>query len=694
MLPEVYAELAKPTQNACIAGLLQRCKDYLKLSRVEMVRHYPDWDMYDQVYRGERAADDQDVKARERKEPMKMVVPLTYQQVQTAVSFFYGVYNQRDWFYELAGAGPDDEQAAKVGQAVLERDLVYNRFKSVILTQFLTDICRFGVGITKHSWVHETVPVIEQVPDPSYVPNPLLPPTAPPMIPQVSDKTKFLGNKIICVNPYRFFPDPRIPITRFREGEFCADEIEYGRGDLEAMEKNKEVGGIEYIPAFRQEDLDGRHLIWIGKDPMLMYNNVPRFVLVSELQLRMNPSKFEYVPGKYLNPLIDREVKVVVWMANDSRIIKVEEMGYAHDEFTYDVAQFTNDQQRFVNFGLAEVLGPLQETISWFINARITSVRKVIQNYLVVDESGINIKDLQDRNPVIRLKKAMAGTDVSRYIQQLKVQDVTQSHLNDCSYLTKYGQEATGITDSVLGQFASGRRSASEARNVAPAAAGRLLLTAHGIWDSALGPLGQKMLSNLRQGLDEPTLIRIIGGQSHTSYMAGMQALIGQMLQPGQQPLPPTPAGPQFQHITKADLVGNYDFMVFDGTLPTERNAAAMALQDLLLAMSKDPRLVLVFQKDPTLLLNEILDLRGIRNAERFNLTPERAQQLMLLGGQPGNTVPPGTPQGASGPANQGGPRPSAGQPQGGGHSGAVGGPHPGVGVPSQVHPSAGGRTG
>ena len=77
MLPEVYAELAKPTQNACIAGLLQRCKDYLKLSRVEMVRHYPDWDIYDQVYRGERAADDQDVKARERKEPMKMVVPLT-----------------------------------------------------------------------------------------------------------------------------------------------------------------------------------------------------------------------------------------------------------------------------------------------------------------------------------------------------------------------------------------------------------------------------------------------------------------------------------------------------------------------------------------------------------------------------------------------------------------------------------------
>ena len=666
MLPEVYKELCQPTQNACISGLLQRCKDYLKLSRVEMVKHYPDWDHYDMVYRGERPSDDADVKARERKEPMKMVVPLTYQQVQTFVSFCYGVYNQRDYFYELMGAAPQDETAAKVGMAVLERDLNYNRFKSEKLTQFLTDIGRFGIGVLKHSWIHETVPMVQQVPDPNFVTNPALPPVAPPMITQVTDSTKFLGNKIIAVNPYRFFPDPRIPITRFREGEFCADEIEYGRGDLEAMEKGQQVGGVEFIPAFRQEDLDGRRLIWIGKDPMLMYNNVPRFVLVSELQIRINPSKFEYAPGKFLNPSIDREVKCVVWMANDSRIIKLEEMGYAHDEFSYDVAQFTNDQQRFMNFGLAEVLGPLQESITWFINARITSVRKVIQNQLIVDPSGIEIKDLQDRNPIIRLKKNMAGAGVDRYVTQLKVQDVTQGHLNDCSYLTKYGQEATGITDSILGQFAGGRRSASEARNVAPAAAGRLLLTAHGIWDSALGPLGQKMLSNLRQGLDQPTLVRIIG-QSHTSQLPGIAS---------------------FLPVTKADLTGNYDFMVFDGTLPTERNAAAMTLQELLMAMAKDPRLVYVFKKDPTLLLNEILDLRGIRNAERFDLTPQRAQELMLMA--QGAAVSPPTP--TSGDGGQSGnnqpTRVPAGQPQGGGVAGAINRPHSGAAIP--VHGGGG----
>lgn len=385
-----------------------------------------------------------------------------------------------------------------------------------------------------------------------------------------------------------------------------------------------------------------------------MYNNVPRFVLISELQIRLNPAKFEYAPGKFLNPAIDREIKCLVWMANDSRIVRLEELGYAHDEFGYNVAQFSNDQIRFINFGLAEILGPLQDTITWFINARITSVRKVISNRLVVDPSGIEVKDLQDRNPVIRLKKSMAGSGVNRYIQQLKVQDVTQTHLNDCSYLTKYGQEATGITDTLLGQFAGGRRSATEARQVAPAAAGRLLLTAHGIWDSALLPLGQKMLSNLRQGLDEPTLIKIIGAQHIMSDPLTMQGV------------------QSFKNVTKEDLVGNYNFLVFNGTLPTERNATALTLQELLVAMAKDPRLALVFRKNPLLLINEILDLRGVRNADRFNLTPQRAQELMLMAAGVANPTIAGGPGSVGGVAQPVGVGPGAGQPGTGNAPGAV----------------------
>jgi len=674
MLPEVFEVLNEPVQNACISGLMQRCKDLLKLSRTEMTRHYPDWDHYDAVYRGERPADDSDVKANARKEPMKMIVPLTYQQVQTFVAFCYQVFTQRDTLYELSGVAPADESSAKVGQALLERDIDYNRFRSEKLTQLLTDIGRFGIGITKQCWVHETVPVVEQVPDPNFHPVPGMPPTAAPMVTNVTDATKFMGNKLIIVNPYRFFPDPRIPISRFREGEFCADEIEYGRGELEDMEKDSVCAGIKYVPAFRQEDLDGRRLIWIGKDPMLMYNNVPRFILVSEVQMRINPAKFEYAPGKFLNPEIDREIKCLVWVANDSRIIRLEEMGYAHDEFGYDCAQFSNDQIRFINFGLAEVLGPLQDTITWFINARVTSVRKVISNQLVVDPSGIEIKDLQDRNPVIRLKKTMVGTGVDRYITQLKVQDVTQGHLNDVNFLSNYARESTGITENLMGQFASGRRSSAEAKQVAGNAAARLMLTAHGVWDSCLLPMGKKMLSNLRQGLDVPTLIKEIGPSA-------MMPL----------PVPGLAQGAMgFKQVTKADLVGNYDFLIFDGTLPSQRGQTAMALQELLVAMMKTPQMIPIMGLDPKLILYEVLDLRDVRNVQRFQLTPDRLAVFTAMAQSQGNAGGHGPSAGGGGqtpgPGSGHGPgQHQAPAPQGAVHRGSPGAPPPPT--PGGIHP-------
>ena len=85
-------------------------------------------------------------------------------------------------------------------------------------------------------------------------------------------KVDVKGNKIIPVNPYRFFPDPRIPITRWREGEFCADEIEYGRGDLEILEQSQQAAGVQYIPAFRQEDLE--RLLTSGVDQILYPNEL------------------------------------------------------------------------------------------------------------------------------------------------------------------------------------------------------------------------------------------------------------------------------------------------------------------------------------------------------------------------------------------------------------------------------------
>lgn len=640
MIPEIAKVLAEERQNEQIDALLQRCKDLIQLSYDEMQPYYAQWDRNDRIYRNEQVADDQDRKAAKRKEPTKFILPMTYQQVQTFVAFCYSVFTQRQYFYELSGSGAEDEKAAQTGMAILERDLQYNKFKSEGLTQLLTDVARFGLGVVKTWWTHDTTPVIEMVPVQAAPGAGGLgqPQVAPQMVEQVVEATKYLGNKIVVVNPYRFFPDPRLPLTRFQEGEFCASEDEFSLGDLQQLEQIGQVAGVEFIPKMTMEALGERRFTFIRKEVETIAKGDPRYVVITEMQVKLNPAQTEYAPGKVLDKRINREVKYLIWVANNNRIIRLEPLGYLHDEFTYDVAQYTNDQLRFINHGIAELISQLQDTATWFINARITNVRKIISNQLVVDPDAIEFQDLKDRSPVLRLKKRYAGTGIDTYIKQLDLRDVTTGHLNDVNFLNGWAKEATGINENLLGSYASGRRSALEARSVNSNAAARLLLVARGIWEACLNPMGKKLISNLRQGLDLPTLTAVIG----LSKVQGDPQ-----------------AAQSFLMVNKAQLVGNYDFLPFDGTLPSQRGGTAMVLQELLLGMSKDPRLVALFQYDPKLLLDEILALRDVRNVERFRLTPERLGQLVAMAqpaGNPGNPQRAGQPRPANPGSGQAGP--------------------------------------
>jgi hypothetical protein len=588
------------------------------------------------VYRGERRLDEADRKALGRGEPAKVIVPLSYSQVQTFVAFCSMLYTQRDYFYEMEGSGAEDEKAAQLGQAVVERDLEHNKFKGILLTQWLTDIGRFGIGILKSSWAPETCPQVVQVPDPAYVPQPGLPmPVQPPMIDQVQEVTKYLGNKIVSVSPYRWFPDTRLPITRYREGEFCADEVELSRAELEKMQERGEVEGLSEVPNVTAVMLENRRPVAVSGANLITDPNLSkRFIITTEVQIRLNPAKTEIADGVFLDPEMDYEVVYMVWLGNDSRIIKIEDGGYEHNEFTHDAAQFFNDQNRLINFGLSELLAPSQDVLDWLMNARITNVRKVIQNQLVVDPRYVEMQDLIARNPVLRLKSTATGLTIDSYIKQLNVVDVTTGHLQDMANVAGFAKEASGISENLLGQFASGRRSAREASAVNSNAAARLVVVAQGLWEGGLLPLGKKLIANIRQGLDVDQLVRVVGLTKVQEDPMSVQA---------------------FLPVNRSMLLGNYDFKVFNATLPSQRAQDAAGLQELLMALAKDSRLVMVFGIDPKLLLFKILELRNIQNVEQYRLTPQRAQELMLMAGLAGNTAnaggPPGGGQGQPVPA-------------------------------------------
>jgi hypothetical protein len=331
-------------------------------------------------------------------------------------------------------------------------------------------------------------------------------------------------------------------------------------------------------------------------------------VIVTKMQVWLVPSEFKLqTSDKKLGP---EEFPILyhVWYANDNRVIRCEPSYYWHNNFGYTLGQFTPDMQHTVSLGLADLIYRLQDVISWHINSRITDVRRNLRGRLIVDPGGVETSSLHgDGDVYLRSNVSKAGVD--RFVKQLDMRDVTQSHLQDAEILGKIMQVVTGVNDNIMGQYNQGRRSAQEARTVLSGAAGRMKLHGHLIWETCFAPLGKMMLSNSRQSLSTESFSRLIGGD-------------------------PNEAQQRFAVFqgTPEEVITGADYLTFDSTLSSEKGFMAQSLQDLLgVIIQSDPvAAARVAQEiNPAKIVDEIQYLRGAGNIKRFRYTPEEQQAMI-----------------------------------------------------------------
>jgi len=113
----VRTELSRKVQTPFHAKMLEHCKNLITMSRDEMGKNYDRWEEIELIYRGERHKDEEDKKACKQGAPSKIVVPLTYAQIQTFVAFGMGLLLQRKVIFELEGTGEEDHASARLGEA-------------------------------------------------------------------------------------------------------------------------------------------------------------------------------------------------------------------------------------------------------------------------------------------------------------------------------------------------------------------------------------------------------------------------------------------------------------------------------------------------------------------------------------------------------------------------------------------------
>lgn len=625
--------------------MLREAKNLVKTSRSKLATRYDDWDLQDRVYRGEMAADTDDLEQARKGKPSKMVVPNTNAQVMTFASFQFLTFMQNGRIFELAPTAPSAYgQLRDDCETFLDRDMRYNA-QAYLMFQNLLDIGRFGPGIMECSWTRKISKIY--APQESTMTTVLGATIESNPGSDWQDVLKYEGNLVRNVSPYKFFYDTRHPLTDFQKGEFCAAEEEYSRGALYELESAGEVAGIEWIQPLNSDWMDTRGNTRLSFDVSASsytagYQNKSKNspVVVTKMQRWVVPSKYVVddtgAKPKYLGPETF-PVLYHIWYANDNRLIRCEPCRWWHNEFGWTVSQFTPDMHHDLSLGLADLVYRLQDVISWFINSRIRDVRRNVFGRNVVDPRIIDTKTL-DGEGDIYLRKGMS-TPIDRAIFPLPMNNVTQGHMGDAEMLTQIMQAVTGVNDNMQGQVNSGRRSAREVGIAAGGAGGRMKLHGQLIWESGWGRLGKMMLSNSRQSLSQDSFEAVLGQDP--------------MRQQQQQSHAPDPsAGPSitdrfaaYKSTPKAIAMGA-DFFIFDSTTPSEKSFLAQNLQQLLEAVLGNPQAAVMLDVDPKSLLDEVQQLRGSGPMKRFSIAMSsdpvmKAQWQQILSPPPPQPPPP-----------------------------------------------------
>lgn len=597
MTPEIIEMLEQEEHPDNIQELLEEVVGAVNNSRTFIASNFTQWDKSLATYKRKKVTDTADARAKQKGEPAKMVVPLTYAQCNTLVTFLFISLTSKDSVFELSATGNEDYELREIAQAVVDREVRQTNYH-MRLVEALLDMVRFSLGVLKTSWEYESVFVENKTAeeDVSFIfdPNDL---TIPQEEESVEEEVILKeGCKIENISPYHFFYDTRVPLPRWKEGRFAADEQSVNLKDLKRLDKQGFLAGTKHIREFDNElwtarggklenRLDGvEPANFTGKQP-----KGDRMVARTSVQYRLVPSEHG------LGDSEDEEIWVITY-ANDSRIIGLQPLNSPANEFQYDILQLLPDQHADLSDSLSKLIDPIQEVITWLINARVASVRRNIDGRLVVDQQHVDMSTLNTNSPFILLKKSAPRMGTSRFIEQLRTTDPTASHFQDSEALIRILYMVSGVNENSMGAFAPGRRSATENRTANAGASARMKLIGASCWYGGLASLGRKLLLSCRQDMSFTTFSKIVGPEKAEQFYDAFH-----------------PANPY-------ELYSSEDFFTYDATIESERNYVAQSLQELFLGLVSNPEVAASMQLDLPAMLNEIYALRGVKNLSRFKV--------------------------------------------------------------------------
>lgn len=567
-------------------------------------------------------------------------VPYIYGQVMTAHTYWSTIFLSRSPVWQFMGRHGETQDSVDAVEAIHDYQLKAG-LQLPVMFNWIYDWARYNLGIIGIYW-EKCEKVVS-----SYVEEPMTVLGIP--IPGKMKTTRkeeivpgFVGNRLYNVRPQDFFPDPRVPIWRFQDGEFVIRETSEGWSDIKSYDsanpgyyinlkelKDKVLKNKSNAP-FINDGNPRTSMPLSGESGAL---DIPDagFIKITEAYIKIVPKDWG----------LGDSLRVEKWcftVGENEVVIGAKPLGCYHDMFPFGILEGNFGCDSFAKQGLIEIIRPMTDVITWLVNSHFYNVRKTLNDTDLIDPTAVVVKDVERAKKgaggIIRLKPAAYGRDVRAYYHQLQNSDATANHLGDIQVIMQMIQVCGGVVENIMGmQSSSSRKSATEARISSNWAMNRLKTPAE--YNSSLGfdTCAQIMVSNTQQFLD----------------IERKYAIAGNTLSNAQR----------FMQVNPQMIAGNFDYVTVDGTLPIDPTARATFWKELLMQMARVPQFA--FEWDLGGMVAHMMKLQGERNIDRFRV----------------RVLPPGTEPGPNGipiPMGSGGAGGKKGGPGGKGPTGTSGG--------------------
>lgn len=582
------------------AKLLKFLNDRLQMSERKMGDFYPRWRVnerkvqayvdlpdYEKIYQ----------QANDKSKPPKVVslqVPYSFAVIQTVVTYLLHTFCGRQPIFQVGAY--DGEKA--VNARNLEIMMQFNADYTKLILQlyemlFSAQVYQFGA--VRVGWATETQQRMVKKQTPQFNFFGMNIGTS-----QIEEKVNTLvysGNEVQHIDPFLFFPDPNVPMTRVnREGDFVFWRVFKSRTWLQERAAAGQFKYIEHIsgpmPGNERTGTSDRTVRSLGDG--LAGDDSSRSGEASTIQMaQVDEGTVKLVPREFgLGDSNVPEKWLVTWV-NKKVIVRAEPLEANHNLHPVAVIEPNAIGAQFGSIAMADIVGPVQDHISWLINSHMQNVRGVINNRLVVNPHYVVMDDLkkdptsdEDGAALIRLRQSAFGVKPDQAIYQLNVQDVTSGHIKNVELMIRIGHMFAGVNENLMGlQDSKGRKTATEVRTSGEAGASRLAAAARVASAQGICDIPLMMGMNLQQRIDPAFYAKVLGQK---------KAMEGMLID------------------------GDFYYPINDGTLPLDRAALLSVWQQILMGVAGDPELRRSYSLPE--LFRFVADLGGARNIDQFKV--------------------------------------------------------------------------